>query len=677
MINNVHLKGTKNLDIRRAFVYNGGFLNQKRLRRILMLSGYQISLGLPRKGDVIAVWGNSPTAYRGTYIANKYNIPLLRIEDTFLRSLFPGRCRNEPPLGILLDKSGVHFDAKNPSDLEEILSQHPLDDERMIRKAKSLISRIKENHLTKYSALDPDADLPSPGYVLVIDQSQGYASVTASNGNQDVFDAMLRTAKEDHPNHRIVIKTHPETQAGLRRGYFSQNHCRDPNIHLYQKNCSPWVLLDGAIAVYTLSSQFGFEAILHGHQPLIFGQPFYAGWGLSKDIAPPPRRNRKLNAEQLFMATMMIYSKWYDPYRDQLCSLERALDTFEAITRSWREDHKGWQAHKIRMWKRKPMRQFFGQHARISFVSSMATAKHKASARKLVWSGSNSLNNTDVIRIEDGFLRSRGLGAELIPPLSLICDDLGIYYDPNKESRLERLIKSSAPLKEDQIDRAKRLQHSLINQQLTKYNLHGETPALPTGKRILVPGQVEDDASVKFGTQGIKTNIELLRNVRLNNPSDVIIYKPHPDVEARLRKGQIPVEQALLYADIIADSADIIHLLSEVNEVHTMTSLADFEALLRGVRVTTYGIPFYAGWGLTTDMESVPERRTRHVELHSLIYAALIAYPRYFDPVTQQACPVEVVVDRLSESQALPRSRVNRLLAKAQGLLATPNPFWR
>ena len=509
------------------------------------------------------------------------------------------------------------------------------------------------------------------------DSSLQNTSVTASNGNQDVFDAMLRTAKEDHPNHRIVTKTHPEAQAGLRRGYFSQNHCRDPNIHLYQKNCSPWALLDGAIAVYTLSSQFGFEAILHGHRPFIFGQPFYAGWGLSKDIAPPPRRNRKLNAEQLFMATMMIYSKWYDPYRDQLCYLERVLDTFEAITRSWREDRKGWQAHKIRMWKRKPMRQFFGQHARISFVSSMATAKHKTSDRKLVWSGSDSLNNTDVIRIEDGFLRSRGLGAELIPPLSLICDNFGIYYDPNQESRLERLIKSSAPLKEDQIDRAKRLQHSLINQQLTKYNLHGETPALPTGKRILVPGQVEDDASVKFGTQGIKTNIELLRNVRLNNPSDVIIYKPHPDVEARLRKGQIPVEQALLYADIIADSADIIHLLSEVNEVHTMTSLAGFEALLRGVRVTTYGIPFYAGWGLTTDMESVPERRTRHVELHSLIYAALIAYPCYFDPVTQQACPVEVVVDRLSESQALPRSRVNRLLAKAQGLLATPNPFWR
>ncbi|MGB1153710.1 MAG: hypothetical protein ACPG4F_06020 [Paracoccaceae bacterium] len=146
---------------------------------MLALSGYQISLGLPRKGDVVAVWGNSPTAYRGTYISQKYKVPLLRIEDTFLRSLFPGRYRKEPPLGILLDRSGVHFDAKSQSDLEGILSQHPLDDEHMLKRAKALIKRIKENHLTKYSAFDTDADLPTPGYVLVIDQSRGDASVTA------------------------------------------------------------------------------------------------------------------------------------------------------------------------------------------------------------------------------------------------------------------------------------------------------------------------------------------------------------------------------------------------------------------------------------------------------------------------------------------------------------------
>ena len=121
MVSNLYFEGADASDFKRAFVYNGGFFKQKRVRRMLTLSGYQISLGLPKKGDVVAVWGNSPTSYRGTNFAQKYKVPLLRIEDTFLRSLFPGQQKNEAPLGILLDRSGVHFDAKSQSDLEQIL----------------------------------------------------------------------------------------------------------------------------------------------------------------------------------------------------------------------------------------------------------------------------------------------------------------------------------------------------------------------------------------------------------------------------------------------------------------------------------------------------------------------------------------------------------------------------
>ena len=250
-------------------------------------------------------------------------------------------------------------------------------------------------------------------------------------------------------------------------------------------------------------------------------------------------------------------------------------------------------------------------------------------------------------------------------------------YERGGSNGNSRLIQSSPPLCEDQINRTKTLQQVLNKKKLTKYNLNGKAYALPKGKLILVPGQVEDDASVLNGAQHVQTNLDLLRVVLSNNPNDVIIYKPHPDVEARLRKGRVPLEQALLYADAIADNANVSHLLSEVSEVHTMTSLAGFEALLRGLKVTTYGVPFYAGWGLTTDMATIPARRSQCIDLDSLIYATLFAYPRYFDPVTKQACPVEVVVDRLSESQALPRSKANRLLAKLQGLLATPHPFWR
>src|SRR5439155_13612073 len=35
-----------------------------------------------------------------------------------------------------------------------------------------------------------------------------------------------------------------------------------------------------------------------------------------------------------------------------------------------------------------------------------------------------------VIRIEDGFVRSCGLGAELWPPASIVLDTLGAHYDP-------------------------------------------------------------------------------------------------------------------------------------------------------------------------------------------------------------------------------------------------------
>lgn len=45
-----------------------------------------------------------------------------------------------------------------------------------------------------------------------------------------------------------------------------------------------------------------------------------------------------------------------------------------------------------------------------------------------------------------------------------------------------------------------------------------------------MPGQVEDDASIKTGTVLIKSNLELLRTVRERNPHAYIIYKPHPDV---------------------------------------------------------------------------------------------------------------------------------------------------
>lgn len=654
--------------LRRLFVYNGGFLTQRRTRRILQLAGYQIRLGRPSADDMVGIWGHSPTANRGIKVAHHHGAELLRIEDAFLRSVLPGRAGGVP-LGLMLDPHGVHFDAATPSALEQILTNHPLDDTALLNRARAAIARLRALHLSKYTAFDPGLPAPDPGYVLVVDQTRGDASVRASGATPDSFREMLACAQIENPGARILIKPHPETLSGGRAGHF------DPatlpaGVEVLGNALSPWHLLEGAIGVYTVSSQLGFEAILAGHRPRVFGHPFYAGWGLTQDEHPIARRTRRLTRAQLTAGALILAPTWYDPYRDQLCELEQAIDALAAQTRAWREDHQGWQASHIRLWKRPHMQRFFGQTRPVRFAKSPTENGH----RDMIWATQAPPDSTTT-RVEDGFLRSRGLGAELIPPLSLVCDDLGIHYDPSRESRLERLIAASGQLRPDQLYRAERLMGRICALDLSKYNQGGALPALPDGARILVPGQVEDDASVLQGCGKIRTNRDLLQACRAENPDAVILYKPHPDVLAGLRPGT--VEDANQFADVVLGDVAAPAALWAVEEIWTLTSLMGFEALMRGRRVTCLGIPFYAGWGLTRDQLPAPARRRARPTLLGLVHAALIAYPRYYDPLTRQPCPPEVAIERLASGTGLPRPPMLRLLAKAQGIMAGFAPPWQ
>ena len=663
---------------RKLFYYNGGFLRQKRVRRILSMAGYELTLGLPDRGDMVAVWGQSPNQYRGQWIAKKRKAGLLRVEDAFLRSVQPGRA-GDPPLGLILDRSGCHFDASYPCDLENILRHDPLKDTDLLCRAEQAIMRIRDNHISKYNAFETTQSPPAPGYVLVIDQTFGDAALRASGAGKAEFKAMLAAARREHPDANIIIKSHAETILGHRRGYFSAADATD-TIRLLATPISPWRLFDGAIAVYTISSQMGFEAILAGHTPHVFGQPFYAGWGLSKDRKPITGRTRILSRAQLFAAAMILYPIWYDPYRDRLCALEDVLDILEAQSRAWRDDHRGWVACGMRLWKRPHLQSIFGRSKRIIFQNNLAKAHHTSTRHQrnlMVWASGHQDLAFPTTRIEDGFLRSRGLGATLTPPLSLVADRLGIYYDPRAPSQLEQMIADTVTLRPDQKARAERLRQQVIGAGLTKYNA-GQTAAEITGtRRILVPGQVEDDASILTAAGDIKTNLALLTAVRRANPDAIILYKPHPDVEAGLRLGAVPDRDAATSADRVLTNTDPGTLLTQIDEVWTMTSLLGFEALLRNKRVVTYGAPFYAGWGLTHDLGRPPTRRVARPDLLGLLYATLIAYPRYFDPVTRLPCPVEVVVDRLNESAPARHSPINRALSKLQGLCASRAAFWR
>jgi capsular polysaccharide export protein len=178
-----------------------------------------------------------------------------------------------------------------------------------------------------------------------------------------------------------------------------------------------------------------------------------------------------------------------------------------------------------------------------------------------------------------------------------------------------------------------------------------------------------------LGAGEIRTNAALLAAARAGNPEAFVVYKPHPDVEAGLRPGALP--EAGEVADLVLAGADPAGLLSQVDQVWTITSLLGFEALIRGRRVMTLGAPFYAGWGLTDHRGPALPRRGVHVALEGLVHAALIDYPRYRDPVTGLPCPVEVAVERLAAGDVARGGLGNRLLAKLQGVFAGQAYLWR
>ena len=651
---------------RRLVVCNGGFFTRPRLRRILTLAGWRPTVGLPGLGDWVGVWGDSPTAWRGKALAARRGARLLRVEDAFLRSVLPGRApgplARRGPIGLLLDPLGLHFDPDTPSLLESLIASP--EAAARTDEARAGIARLIAADLSKYNGHLPGAEPPAPGYVLVIDQTRNDASLLGAG--RAAFLEMLTAARDENPGQRIVIRSHPETAANLRPGHFQPGDLR-PGDAFCSGPVSPWALVGGAARVYAMSSQLGYEAMLAGHRPRLFGRPFYAGWGLSDDQHPMPRRSAA-TIEALFAASHLIGPTWYDPCRDRLTDFNGALLQLEAEARAWREDHAGHLAYGMRLWKRPFLARFFGSGAGVRFTDRPALDV------TLAWAN-RAAEVPGASRVEDGFIRSRGLGAALVPPLSLVADDLGIYYDPGRESRFERLMQ--APLPPGGAARALALAKTLIAAGITKYNLAGPPPALPAGHRILVPGQVEDDASIRLGAGAERTNLALLTRVRAENPQAVVIYKPHPDVEAGLRPGLIPEDRLAGLADVVARDVGAAELLAQVDAVWTITSTMGFEALMRGIPVTTLGAPFYAGWGLTRDLGPVPARRQVGADLAQLVHAALIAYPRYFDPVAGLPCPPETALARLADPGFAPGPPALRLLAKVQGIFASHAWIWR
>ena len=201
--------------------------------------------------------------------------------------------------------------------------------------------------------------------------------------------------------------------------------------------CHPHALLRAVDAVYTVSSQMGFEALLLGKPVYCFGMPFYAGWGLTRDELVCERRTQ-VTLEQLVHGTLIAYPRYCDPVLGQPCEVEEVI----ALIAAQLKPAPRWQRLYLvgfSLWKRAFMRAFCAHLASdIRFVRR-PPPRLNGDEQVLVW-GRQYPELTSAIRVEDGFIRSRGLGSNLCRPSSLSIDPVGIYFDSTAPSQLEQLL---------------------------------------------------------------------------------------------------------------------------------------------------------------------------------------------------------------------------------------------
>lgn len=643
----------------------------------------EMRLTLTNSKDIQQVvgWGYRPSTKKARDFAVRHQLPFIALEDGFLRSVGLG-IEGYPPLSMVVDDLGIYYDTTKPSRLEKLILQSSPD---LITEKVRLAHRlIVDFQLSKYNHA-PDCKMSiDENSVLVVDQTVGDMAIQYGQADAQCFQQMLNVAIQENPQATILVKTHPDVLSGKKRGYLTALSQQLPdNIVLLSEDINPLSLLRNVKKVYCVTSQMGFEALMLNKPVVTFGVPWFCGWGLTDDRHPIAKslatssRRKTCDLLTLFQAAYFQYSRYINPNSGEMGNIFDVIHYLHKQTKLNLQFTGNLYCVGMSFWKRSVLKPFFQlPSCQLHFVSHINKLKHvnwKENNRLLIWGNGKNLlldfaqkNHISTLQIEDGFIRSVGLGSNLVAPLSIVVDDLGIYFNAQKTSRLEQILATKKFTKEE-LQQAQELQHLLVAQNIGKYNVGKNELNLTTShqRKILVVGQVEDDASIRTGSPEIQSNLALLKKVRSENPTDYIIYKPHPDVVSGNRIGHIECSDTDQFADLVVTETNILACIMAVDEVHTMTSLAGFEALLRNKIVHCYGLPFYANWGLTIDHVILP-RRTRRISLLELIAATLNDYPIYFNPKTKQLSDAKTIIRYLTTKQLENTQNIRQSWAKKQ-----------
>jgi capsular polysaccharide export protein len=617
--------------------------------------------------------------------AQRHQLPFLRVELGMYCSAVSGRKARPWSIVVHPACSPSAVDTTEYAPIERLLSDNDehgaLESPELLVRAERVRRYLVEHELSRFAddfaePTFPDSKGLDETIVVVVVPVGLYGAATST-------EALVERALREHPESRVglILETEPLSGRVAQRPEQFDGHSR---VFTLPVDVARGSVFEHCSHVYTDASLIGFEALLRAIPVTVLGKPFYAGWGLTRDLDPDVQRRRSRSLDELVAAALLVAPGYLDPVRQCRTTAEEALSHLSLQRTRFLENRGRFLCVGFSLWKRAIVSAYLTSKGNevvfLRNASNLSRVTPKANTKVVVWAsrphddseGFARAHALALWRLEDGFLRSVGLGSDWSAPGSLVFDSKGIYYDPRQPSELETLLETTE-FTDEELTYAEELRTLIVALRISKYNTLSErsfrAKNRPGQKVIFVPGQVADDASVRFGGTRVGSVENLLRTVRQQAPEAHIVYKPHPDVLSGNRRGYVGEGLGTWFDELVLE-VPIASCLDGVDEVHTISSLVGFEALLRHIPVVCHGQPFYAGWGLTQDLTPI-SRRTRTLSLPMLVAGTLMRYPRYYHFPSGCFCSAAQMAAALSASQrSEPRTRLQpKLIRRIRSLL--------
>lgn len=445
----------------------------------------------------IAAWAEAPGTARLRARAAAAGVPFVLLAQGLLRA--PPRGRMPPPSlsALVLEIAGPGSPAGIVSP-GRVLADRGWESPALLAQAAAARRALASARIGgDWWNSGGEGELPAgDGYTVVLLAEPAVAD-TGTPPREAALAAMLDCALAENPADRLVIVAPDPIGEALRPSLVA---AATGGAAIISRPLDPWLLLDRAARVYSAGGEIGLLALIAEVPVAAFGSAFYTGWGATKDAAGMLQRPFRRNTDEIFAGACLLATRYRDPFRNIRASFDDVL----AVLADWRRLDEANRRIAVcvgmSFWKRRRIADFVRSSAgdpvfRRTTAGAVAAAlrDRKAPARAIAgWASrlpdglaaAAAQAGVPLVRVEDGFIRSVGLGSDFLPPASLVLDARGMYFDPRVRSDLEVLL-GEAAFGPALVARAQALAAQLVARGVTKYNLadRGLGIDVPAGRR--------------------------------------------------------------------------------------------------------------------------------------------------------------------------------------------------